>query len=122
MLSVSMKFYPMRMAAYTRNEVELEISVENKTGDYRWVECDVLLPEAISLAPDKTLTKGRVRIGIIKPGDFATKKMKVYGGASSYPDTYAIRMTAYGFGSDGTISEREEKKHFLRCTRLGEEE
>ena len=116
-----MKFFPIRMAAYRRGEVELEIAVENSTNDDKWVECDVVIPEAISLAPDKTLTKGRLRVGIVKPGGRASKKLKIYGGASSYPDDYSVRLTMFGFGRDGVISEREEKRSFLRCERLGNE-
>jgi len=80
------------MTAYVRNEVEMEVSVKNEGDSPRWVECDIAIPEAISLAPDRLLAKGRMRIGICLPRERISKKIKIYGGASSYPDTFAIRM------------------------------
>ena len=121
MLFPSTRFSPIRMVAYSRNEVEMEISVKNEDGEPRWVECDLSIPEAISLAPDRTLSKGRIRVGIVLPGTRITKKIKIYGGASSYPDTYTIRLTFFGFSKDGVIAERSESRADLRCERLGGE-
>ncbi|MCX8174631.1 MAG: hypothetical protein N3E51_00285 [Candidatus Micrarchaeota archaeon] len=120
MLEPSTRFYPLRMVAYVRNEVEMEVSVRNGGKEERWVECDVSVPEAVSLAPDRLLSKGRMRVGIVLPGEKISKKIKIYGGASSYPDTYVIRLTFYGYGKDGTIEERYEVKSDLRCEKLGQ--
>lgn len=119
MLNPSTHFSPIRMAAYARNEVEMEVLVRNEGGEPRWVECDVTVPEAVSLAPDRSLPKGRMRMGIVLPRDRISKKMKIYGGASSYPDTYAIRLIIFGYGVDGSIAERCELKSELRCERGG---
>jgi hypothetical protein len=119
MLNPSTHFSPIRMTAYVRNEVEMEVSVKNEGGEPRWVECDVSIPEAISLAPDRMLSKGRLRIGVALPGERASKKVRLFGGASSYPDTYTIRLTIFGYGKDGTIAERYELKSDLRCERSG---
>jgi len=119
MLNPSTHFSPIRMTAYVRNEVEMEVIVRNEGAEPRWVECDVSMPEAVSLAPDRLLSKGRMRIGIALPRDKISKKMKIYGGASSYPDTYVIKLTIFGYGADGTISERYELKSELRCERGG---
>jgi len=119
MLNPSTHFSPIRMAAYVRNEVEMEVTVKNDGNSPRWVECDISTPEAVSLAPDRSLSKGRMRIGIALPGGRAVKKIKIYGGASSYPDTYAIRLAFFGYGEDGTIDERCEMKSELRCERAG---
>ena len=102
-----------------RNEVELELAVKNEGQEPRWIEADVVVPEAISLAPDRSLSKGRVRIGVALPGEKISKRLKIYGGASSYPDKYAIRLTFYGYGKDGTIAERCELKSELRCEKAG---
>jgi hypothetical protein len=115
MLNPQTHFSPMRMAAYVRNEVEMEVTVRNDGTEERWVECDISIPEAISLAPDRQLSKGRMRIGIALPRDKISKKIKIYGGASSYPDTFVIRLTFFGYGKDGTIAERCEMKSDLRC-------
>ena len=121
MLNPSTHFTPIRMAAYVRNEVEMEVLVRNEGNSPRWVECDISTPDAVSLAPDRSLSKGRMRIGIALPGEKISKKMKIYGGAGSYPDTYTIRLTFFGYGKDGTIDERCELKSELRCERAGYE-
>jgi len=115
MLNPQTHFSPIRMAAYVRNEVEMEVVVRNDGAEERWIECDISIPEAISLAPDRQLSKGRMRIGIALPLDKISKKIKIYGGASSYPDTFVIRLTFFGYGKDGTIAERCEMKSDLRC-------
>ena len=119
MLNPSTHFSPIRLSAYVRNEVEMDAAVRNEGDSPRWIECDVSVPDAISLAPDRPLPKGRIRIGILLPGGRISKKVKIYGGASSYPDTYAIRLTFYGYGSDGAIAERCEMKAELRCEKPG---
>ena len=119
MLNPVTHFTPIRMAAYVRNEVEMEVTVKNEGGTPRWIECDVSIPEAVSLAPDRMLSKGRMRIGICLPREKISKKIKIYGGASSYPDTYLIRITFFGYGKDGTIEERCELKSDLRCEKAG---
>lgn len=121
MLNPSTHFTPIRMAAYVRNEVEMEVIVRNEGQEERWVECDISTPEAVSLAPDRSLPKGRMRIGIALPREKISKKIKIFGGASSYPDTYTIRITIYGYGKDGTIAERYDIKSELRCERGGGE-
>lgn len=121
MLNPATHFSPIRLAAYVRNEVEMELSVKNEGGEPRWVECDLIVPEAISLAPDRLLSKGRMRIGIVLPRERISKKIKIYGGASSYPDSYTLRLTFYGYGADGTIAERYDIKSELRCEKGGGE-
>lgn len=118
-LRVSSSFYPIRLNAYIRNEAELTIEIENTNDTASWTECDVIVPDALSLAPDRELTKGRLRIGIIGPKETRVGKCKVYAGARTYPDTYMIKLVAYGYGKDGAISTREEKKSYLRCEQLG---
>jgi hypothetical protein len=119
MLGISYKFSPIRLTAFMRNEVEMDVSVENRTKEPCWVEADVNVPKAISLAPDRELATGRLRIGIIKPNEILSKKVRIYGGASSYPELYQIRIIAFAFGKDGTITERAERKAELRCERIG---
>jgi len=103
------------MPSYVRSEVEMEVSVKNEGAAPLWVEADLVIPGAISLAPDKLLSHGRLRIGIAMPGERIAKKVRIFGGASSYPDTYVLRLTFFGFGKDGTIAERCELRADLRC-------
>jgi len=115
MLNPNTHFSPIRMPSYMRSEIEMEVSVKNEGAAPLWVEADLVIPEAISLAPDKLLSHGRLRIGIALPGEKISKKVRIFGGASSYPDTYVLRLTFFGFGKDGTIAERCELRSDLRC-------
>ncbi|MEM4633833.1 MAG: hypothetical protein QW275_01630 [Candidatus Anstonellaceae archaeon] len=119
MLNPSTHFSPIRMEAYVRNEVEMEVAVKNEGNEPLWIEADIFVPEAVSLAPDRQLSKGRIRVGIALPGEKISKKVKIFGGASSYPDNYPIRLTFFGYGKDGAISQRCELKSELRCERAG---
>jgi hypothetical protein len=116
---ITTRFHPIRLMAYARNNVEMSIEVENTGDEPLWTECDVAVPDSVSLAPDKDLLKGRIRVGIINRGEILTGRCRVYGNARSYPDTYAIKLTAFGFGRDGGIKAREEKRVELRCDQLG---
>jgi hypothetical protein len=78
----------------------------------------VLLPTSISLAPDKDLEKGRIRVGIVNPREIRSGKCKIYGSAKSYPELYPIKIVVYGFGKDGAITARDEKTAELRCERI----
>jgi len=119
LLKISSRFYPIRLNAFMRSEAELSIEVENTTDLTLWFECDVLLPDAISLAPDRSLGKGRLRVGIIDPRGKGTGKCKIYAGVKSYPDRYPIQLIAYAYGRDGAIIGREESKTELRCEQVG---
>jgi hypothetical protein len=121
MLDIKTSFYPIRIMAHQRNEVELEVDVLNTAASPLWIECDIKLPEAISLAPDRILTSGKTRMGIVIPGKSIKKKIKIYAGAQSYPDTYRIAYTIFAFGPDGVIAYRQDGKTDLRCLRFGEE-
>ena len=118
MLSFTTRFSPIRLTAHTRNEIELEITVKNDGVSPNWIECDVIVPEAISLASDKLLIKGRTRVGIAIPQGSISKKVRIYGNASTYPDSYLIRLTVFAFGSDGVVAQQQETKAYLRCERV----
>jgi hypothetical protein len=119
MFNIATRFHPIRLTAFMRNEVELSVEIENRSESPLWTECDITIPEAVSLAPDKDLHRGRLRIGIIAPKEILTGKCKIYANSRSYPDTYTLKLTAFGFGRDGAISAREDKKADLRCEQLG---
>lgn len=109
------RFYPIKLNAYSRSEVELTIDVENLSSDLCWAECDVVLPQEISLAPDKSLTKGRLRIGIINAKERQSGKCKIYSTLNAYPSVYTVSLVVYGFGRDGAVIGRDEKKTDIRC-------
>jgi len=116
---ISTRFHPIRLTAFMRNNVEMSIEIENSGKEPLWTECDVAIPESISLAQDKDLHRGRLRIGIVNPGEILTGKCKIFASARSYPETYTMKVTVYGFGRDGAIAAREDKSVDLRCEQLG---
>ena len=118
LLRMTTHFFPMRLIAFRRNHVEMEITILNNGCEPYWIESDIQVPDAVSLAPDKHITKGRARIGIVFPNREISKRIKIYGGMGSYPDVYKIRITFYGFNSKGVISVRTEKHASLRCERF----
>ena len=115
LLTIRPRFYPIRLQAYVRNEVELTVQLENLTDETFWGECVVECPEALSLAPDKPLGRGKLRVGILGPKETASARCKIYASARSYPDVYTVRLTGYAFGKDGAIIGREDSKTELRC-------
>ncbi len=117
---ISPSLHPIRLTAYMRTGVELTIEIENLTDSPAWTECDVILPDAVSLAPDRDLQKGRLRIGIINPKEVLTGKCKIYSSARTYPDSYPVKLIAYAFGRDGAIIGREERRTEVRAERLGQ--
>lgn len=117
-LLIKASFFPIRLIAFSKNNVEIEVTVNNNTEDIYWMECDIELPEALSLASDKKLLKGRSRVGIVGPNANVTKRVKIYGGESSYPDSYSIKLTAYGFDEEGKIKIHDSKTVKLRCEKI----
>ncbi len=118
-IKVSTSFYPLRLTAFTKSEVELRIEVENQTDEPHWTECVVEVPDVLTLVPDKDVRKGKIRIGIVAPTEILTGKCKIYSTARTYPELFAVKVTAFGYSRDGAISVRDEKKIDLRCERLG---
>ena len=118
--SIHASFFPIRLTAFVQNHVEMEITLINNTEEIYWVECDVELPDAISLALDRKLSKGRSRVGIVGPKGKVTTRVKIYAGASSYPELYKLKVTAHGFDQAGAVHLHNSKSVKLRCERIEE--
>jgi len=119
MLNVTTRFYPIRILAHMRNEVELNINVENNGHEPYWLETDVVLPgNVLSLASDKDLLQGRMRGGIVFPNDSRTIRCKIYSNSDAYPDTYRIKVAAYAYDKEGIMAKRQDATAELRCERV----
>jgi len=116
--TVKPRFYPIRLIARIRSSSELTLEVKNNSSELVWLECDLTVPETFSLAPDRELRHGRMRAGIMAAGESAECKCKVYGSPFTEPGLHKLKITAYGYGKDGSISAREEKEAEIRCERL----
>lgn len=120
MFKIALRFYPVRIIAFIKNETEMDIAVENKGEESHWIETDVLLPEELSLAPDRLLRNGRLRLGIVEPGETKTTRCKIYANSKTYPGTYRIGVIGYSFNKEGVVARKDETKTELRCVRIGE--
>ncbi|MEM2174708.1 MAG: hypothetical protein QXI58_03685 [Candidatus Micrarchaeia archaeon] len=119
MLDISVSFYPIRIIAYTRNEVELKVNVKNESSQPLWVEIEVNLPnDLLSLHPTSFLRNGRIRGGIIFGNEEKTVRCKIYANSAIYPDLYKINVVGYAYDKDGVIAKRCEKIAELRCDRV----
>ena len=118
LLQMVTHFSPVRLVAFRSNAVVMETTVMNKGSEPYWIECDVELPDAVSLAPDSKVSKGRSRLGIVHPNGVLNRSIKIYGGPGSYADTYTVRLTFYGYDSKGVIALRTERRASLRCERV----
>jgi len=117
--SISTKFFPIRLSAYKKDSVELSIEVENQLSDAAWVECDVSIPEVLSLAPNRELAMGRLRIGIVGAKQIGTGRCKIYSGAKTYPDMYQINIRVYGYGRNGDVLAKKDLPIQLRVEQVG---
>lgn len=116
--SVKPRFYPIRLLAHMRSNSELTISVTNNCGELLWLECEVIVPEILSLAPDKDVAHGRVRGGIVAPGETGECKCKIYGSPITEPGSHEVKIAVYGYGKDGSLAGKDEKSAELRCERV----
>ncbi|RLG19148.1 hypothetical protein DRN67_03455 [Candidatus Micrarchaeota archaeon] len=115
---ISTAFHPLRLTAYSRSDVELKLEIENEDEEPYWTECVVEVPDVLSLVPDRDVRKGKIRVGIIAPGEVMSGKCKIYATARTYPEIYVLKITVFGYSRDGGISLREEKRVDLRCERI----
>jgi len=114
MFTILTSIEPSEIDAFTKQEAELKIEVGNLSNEHVWCEVDISLPTTLSLAPHEQLQKGRMRIGIIDPGQTSVKTCKIYSSTSSFPDIHEIEITAYIFNKKGVIEERLETKQQLK--------
>ena len=115
MVDLSLKTHPDLIFAYSQNHTELIVRVENNDPHSCWVEADVLVPERLSLSPDNSLRKGRVRIGIINGKEYLKKAVKVYANTYTNPQIYRCKVVGYVYNKDGIIESRLEKPVDIRC-------
>lgn len=115
-VSISARYDPSVLKAYTKNEVTMSLSFKNAdTAKTYWCECEISVKAPLSLAHDKDLSIGRTRIGILQPGNEKEKQIKLYTGSNNFPDEYALTITAYVYDGDGAIAERVEQNGSVKC-------
>lgn len=121
-IEINSTFEPATVKAFMKNELKMKIDfVSSDSEQELWCESDVIAEPPLSLAYDKPLKMGKMRVGILKPGSNITKTINVYTLPNNYPDTYGIKITAYLYGDDGTIVERIEKSESIDCIDIKQE-
>jgi len=114
MFTILTSIEPSEINAFIKQEAELKIEVGNLSNEHVWCEVDISLPSTLSLAPHEQLQKGRMRIGIIDPGQTNIKTCKIYSSSSTFPDIQEIEITAYIFNKKGVVEERLETKQQIK--------
>ena len=115
MANLDIRTHPDVLFCYSINYVELILRVENPDDRPVWAEADVSVPENLSLNPNDTLRKGRVRVGIVDSKEFLEKAVRIYGNAYTSPQMYRCNVTLYVYNKDGVIDSRIEKSKDVRC-------
>jgi len=117
-IKVAAEFYPIRMPAYRKDTIDLILNIENSSPEPMWVECDLTLPDQLSLSDGKKITKGRIRLGLLMPTQNLSRPIKVYGSVITYPDVYSIPVSVYCYNRHGQQEARHDTTASLRCEKI----
>lgn len=115
MVDLIVRTHPEVIFAYSQNHVEMTIQLDNKNDNSYWVEADIMVPERLSLSPDNSLRKGRIRIGIVNGKEYLKKAARIYANTYTNPQIYRCKVIAYIYNKDGIIEGRLEKPIDIRC-------
>jgi hypothetical protein len=121
LIGLKVRTHPNVLFAYSANHVEIILRVENRGKEPVWCEADLKVPEKISLSPTGELSRGRVRLGILKKKEFMEKATRVFANNYTNPQVYRVVVTLYMFNKDGVIETRLEKPIDIRCELKKEE-
>lgn len=114
-ITVATSFDPEFIRANTSTSVSMNLVLSSASDSHYWCECDIEVEQPLSLAPHKELSKGRQRVGIIKPNASVSKRVNIYSDYTNFQNNYIIKIIAYMYGEDGAISDRIETSTELPC-------
>lgn len=120
MVKLSLRCHPDVLFSFSSHYVELIMRVENSGEHPVWAEADVTVPEHISLSPNNSLRKGRVRVGIVGSKEYLEKAVRIYSNSYSPPQMYTCAAVLFSFNKDGVIDSRQEKSLNIRCEKKKE--
>lgn len=113
---VETRFEPASLKANNKNEATMYLSIHSTNeSKMHWCECDITVSSPLSLAHDKELNVGHIRIGLLKPKGKLEKPVKLYTRPNNFPDSYPVSIIAYLYDDDGTIAERIEQSQNIKC-------
>ena len=114
-MEVFAKIHPSEINANQFSDTQLIIRIRNDKKEQFWYEGEVNLPNQLSLTPDQTLSKAKIRFGILKSNGEIEKYVKVYGSKYTDASSYAIALSIYEYDKDGAVSERKDSSIDLQC-------
>ncbi len=120
-MEVFIKLYPSSLEAERFNDVRLIIRVKNDKKGLRWFEADIEVPHKLSLTPDHSLRKGKIRIGILRKNEVIEKYIRIFGSKYTKPDIYKAKITVFAYDRNGVINERVDKEFEIECKPVVEE-
>jgi len=115
LVKLSLRCHPDVLFGFSSHHVELILRVENHGGQAAWAEADVSVPERLSLSPNNSLRKGRLRVGIVGKEEYLEKAVRIYSNSFTNPQMYKCDVTLFAFNRDGVIESRLEKSINVRC-------
>lgn len=115
MVKLSLRCHPDVLFGFSSHHVELILRVENHGEGAAWAEADVSVPERLSLSPNNSLRKGRLRVGIVGKEEYLEKAVRIYSNSFTNPQMYKCDITLFAFNRDGVIESRLEKSVNVRC-------
>ena len=114
-MEVFAKIHPSEMNANQFADTQLIVRIKNDKKGQFWYEGEATLPNLLSLTPDQTLSKAKIRFGILKADEETEKYIKVYGSKYTDASSYSIALNIYEYDKDGAVSDRKTANVELQC-------
>ncbi len=115
MVELKLRTHPNVLFAYSPNHTEIIARIENRSKDPVWCEAEIKIPDKISLSPTSSLSRGRLRLGIVTKKEYLEKAVRIFANNYTNPQVYRAEITLFVFNKDGIITKRVEKPIDIRC-------
>lgn len=114
-MEVLAKIHPSEINANQFSDTQLIIRIRNDKKGQFWYEGEVNVPNQLSLTPDQSLSKAKIRFGILKKDGEIEKYVKVYGSKYTDASNYSIALNIYEYDKDGAVSDRKDLGIEIQC-------
>jgi len=114
-MEVFAKIHPSEINANQFFDTQVIIRIKNDKKEQFWYKGEITLPNLLSLTPDQTLSKAKIRFGILKAEGETEKYIKVYGSKYTDASGYSIALNVYEYDKDGAVSDRKTSSVELQC-------
>lgn len=94
MYALECDVHPFRLQAHKPDAVDLEIGVENTSGEPLLTSIIVTVPRALGTDPSALSHEREVRIGMMAPSEHRNLTVSIYSTQKSAPGTYDVRVHA----------------------------